>query len=192
VADNIDLNGLPMSIQRFDSGDDPGQILAFYRSAWAAAGKTPGPIEYEVGDFRVIATFRGGCFYTVQVKSSSGKKGGATGFLAVSSAPSRNPVKSDVPVMTGTEILNDITHNDDGKTARTVLLTNSFSPGANATFYQNDFTGKGWQILSSKEMTTQKGRGSVTVFSKGLREVSVTSVREGPDTHVLLNFVDSP
>ena len=192
VAESMDFNGLPLSIRRFDSADDPSQILAFYRGVWAGSEKIPGPIEYKLGDWQVIATSRGGCFYTVQVMA--GAKKGSTGFLGVSSVPSKEVVKPEIPTMTGSTILNDITHNDDGgKTARTVLLTNGFSPGANAVFYKNALTGKGWQALSGHEMTTRTGRGSVMIFKNGLQEVSVTAMRDGSDnTQVLLNFVDRP
>jgi len=192
VAPNVDFGGLPLSIQRFDSADDPAQILAFYRSAWAASEKIPGPIEYPLQDWKVIATFRGGCFYTVQVMP--GAKSGSTGFIAVSSAPSKSQLKDDVPTMTGSTILNDISHNDGGgKTARTVMLTNGFSPATNAVFYRNDLTGKGWQVIASHEMTTRTGRGSIMVFKNGVKEVSVAAIRDGGnDTQVLLNFVDRP
>jgi len=191
VAGNVDFNGMPMAIQAFDSSLAPEEVLAFYRAVWAPPPKQPGPVESAQGPWKIIGMMQGGCFYTVQVMPA---KGGSTGFLGVSAPPSKGRlVKDDIPAMSGSTILNDITHNDEfGKTARTVMLSNGFSPAANTTFYQNTLTGQGWQMLSGHEMGTKTGSGSVMVFKNGLKEVSVTTARDGGDTHVLLNYVDKP
>jgi hypothetical protein len=192
VAGNVDFNGMPMSVESFNTSLSQDDVLAFYRAAWAPPPKQPGPVESTMGQWKIIAMMQGGCFYTVQVMA--GAKGGSTGFLGVSAPPSKSRlVKDDVPTMSGSTILNDITHNDDfGKTARSVLLSNGFSPSANATFYQNALAGQGWQMLSGHEMGTRTGDASVMVFKNGAREVSVTAMRDGGDTHVLLNYVDRP
>lgn len=191
VAQQMDFNGVPMGIRRFDSDEAPDTILAFYRDKWAATGKTPKAIEYPLGQWKVIATLRDNCFYTVQVMSDG--KSGSTGFLGISAPPPDKPlVKEELPMLTGSNIVNDIAHNDSGKAARTVLLTNGFSPETNATFYRNAYTGKGWQVLTHHRFEKPGGRGDVLVMQDGLREISMTALRMGGDTQVLLNFVDKP
>lgn len=191
VSQQMDFNDVPMNIRRFDSAEVPENILAFYRGLWAATAKMPGPVEYPLGQWKVIASQQGSCFFTAQVMSDG--KTGSTGFLGASAPPSDKPVvKAELPMMTGSNVVNDIAHNDSGKTARTVLLSNGFSPEANASFYRNAYTGQGWQVISHKRFEKPGGRGDVLVMKDGLREVSVTAIRLGADTQVLLNFVDSP
>lgn len=187
----MDFNDVPMGIRRFDSPDVPETILAFYRGQWAATAKVPGPVEYPLGQWKVIASQRENCFFTVQVMADG--KGGSTGFLGMSAPPPDRPaVKPELPMMTGSNIVNDIAHNDAGKIARTVLLTNKFSPEANAGFYRDAYTGQGWQVVAHHRFEKPSGRGDVLVMKDGLREVSVTSLRLDADTQVLLNFVDNP
>lgn len=191
VAQQISFNDIPMSIRRFDSRELPEAILAFYRGKWASDEKKNAPIEYPLGEWKVIAALRESCFFTVQVMGNG--KGGSTGFLGVSAPPSDKPVvKEEVPMMTGSKVANDIAHLDGGKIGRTVLLSNGFSPDTNATFYRNAYTGQGWQVLSHHRMEKADSRGDVLVLKNGLREISVTTLRQGEQTQVLLNFVNQP
>ncbi len=191
VSSQMNFNDVPMSIRRFDSTEVPETILAFYRDLWAATAKTPGPVEYPLGQWKAIASQRENCFFTVQVMADG--KGGSTGFLGASTPPSDKPlVKAELPMMTGSNVVNDIAHNDSGKIARTVLLTNKFSPEANAGFYRDSYTGRGWQVITHHRFDKPTGRGDVLVMKDGLREVSVTTLRLDADTQVLLNFVDTP
>jgi hypothetical protein len=191
VSSQMSFNDIPMAIRRFDSPEPPEAMLAFYRDLWAATAKTPGPVEYPLGQWKVIASQRGDCFFTVQVMSDG--KNGATGFLGMTAPPSERPVvKAELPMMTGSNVVNDLAHSDAGKVARTVLLTNKFSPETNADFYRNAYTGKGWQVVTHHRFDKPGSRGDVLVMKDGLREVSITTMRQNEDTQVLLNFVDTP
>jgi hypothetical protein len=191
VAQQMDFNDVPMSIRRFDSADAPETILVFYRDKWASKEKARAPIEYPLGDWKVIASYRDSCFFTVQVMGDG--RGGSTGFLGVSAPPSDNPsVKEDVPMMTGSNVINDIAHKDGGKVGRTLLITNGFSAETNATFYRNAYTGNGWKVITDYNMEKTASRGNVLVMKSGLREVSITATRTGEGAQVLLNFVNQP
>lgn len=191
VAQQMDFNDVPMNIRRFDSPDPSDVILAFYRLQWDSKEKANAPIEYPLGDWKVIAAYRDPCFFTVQVMSDG--RGGSTGFLGVSAPTSDKPVVKDaVPMMTGSNVVNDIGHRDGAKSGRTVLLSNGFSPETNATFYRNAYTGMGWQVVNHYRLEKSGARGDVLVMKNGLREMSVTATRQGEDTQVLLNFASQP
>jgi hypothetical protein len=95
-------------------------------------------------------------------------------------------------MLTNSKVLNDIAHTDPGKVGRTMLLSNGFSPDTNAAFYRNAYTGKGWQVINDYRMEKTDTRGSVLVMKNGLREMTVTSTKQGDATHVLLNFMSQP
>ncbi len=191
VAQQMSFNDVPMNIRRFDSQDLPEAILVFYRGQWASKERMNAPIEYPLGDWKVIAALRESCFFTVQVMADG--RGGSTGFLGVSAPPpDKALVKDEVPMMTGSNVINDIAHRDGGKIGRTVLLSNGFSPDTNATFYRNAYTGLGWQVVNNYRMEKPGIRGNVLVLKNGLREISVTSTKQGDESQVLLNFVNQP
>ncbi len=180
-----------MSIHRIESDAPPQEILAFYRDKWAATDKIRGPAEYPLGPWQVIASLRDNCFFTVQVKPFG--KNGTEGFLGVTAAaPERVVVKEQLPMLPGSTVLNDLAHNDAGKTARTVLLKNGFSQAANADFYRRNLGDLGWRVTNHYRLGLPDQKGDVMVLKNGLRELSITLTRDGRESNVLLNYVDQP
>ncbi|TCS37548.1 hypothetical protein EDC30_104352 [Paucimonas lemoignei] len=192
VAQHMVYNGVPMSIKRFDSEQKPEAILAFYRQAWGNGAPATAPQEYMSGPWQTIAVVRGKCFFTVQVQAAGT---GSTGLLSATQAPESARLVPDdkkLPMMSGSTVLNDIDHHDDGKAARTLLLSNGFSAEANADFYRQQLGGQGWKVISSYQMKTKKGPGITLVMKRGLAEASLVFTREGTQTMVLANLVDKP
>jgi hypothetical protein len=89
-------------------------------------------------------------------------------------------------------VLNDLAHNDGGKTARTVLLRNGFSTTTNADFYRRNLGDLGWRVTNHYRLDQPNQKGDVLVMKNGVREVSVTATRQGKESNVLLNYVDQP
>jgi hypothetical protein len=190
VAPYMIYNGVPMSVKRFDSEQTPNDILTFYRQLWANANPALAPQEYMTGPWQTIAVMRGKCFYTVQVQSA-GK--GSTGMVSASQALDK-PIASakPIPMMYGSNVINDIQHVDDGKNARTVLLSNGFSMDANADFYRKSFADQGWKLLSGAQVPTKKGPGITMVMKRDLAEVNLVITRSGQSTMVLATIMDNP
>lgn len=193
VAPYMIYNGVPMSVKRFDSEQRPADILAFYRRAWSGGPGGTAPVENTVGPWQTIAVVRGTCFFTVQVQASGNS--GSTGLLSATQAPDKVRVVDSgkaLPMMSGSTIINDIEHRDDGKAARTLLLRNSFSAESNADFYRQALADQGWKAVSSYQMTTKKGPGITLVMKRGLEEANLVITRSGTNTMVLANMVDKP
>lgn len=191
VASEMNFNDIPMVLRRFDSEEDMAAVFAFYRTEWANVGMGgKAPVEYPLGEWKVIATLREPCFYTVQVKPSGR---GSEGLLGLSAPPPDRPaIKEEVPMLPGTRVVNDIAHNDAGKTARTLLLKNGFSADANADFYRRNLGDQGWNVLSRHQGAVRDTRADTMTLKQGVREVSVTISQTGRESSVLLNYVDQP
>lgn len=192
VAPYMLYNGVPMSVKRFDSERSVNDILAFYRRAWAGGSAGPAAVEYPVGPWKNIAVARGKCFYTVQVQADGR---GSTGLLSVTEAVDKPRIVSSekvLPMLSGSQVINDIEHRDGGKNARTLVVRNTFSAESNADFYRRTLEDQGWSTLSSYQMTTGKGPGITLVMKRGLAEASLVITRSGRDTTILANLVDKP
>jgi len=193
IAPDISFNGMPMQIRQFDSKESAQAILGFYRRQWRGTREKPGNIEYPLDDWQVIATLKGSCFYTVQVKAAG--RDGSTGLLGVSRVPDESQLREagrDFPMMSGSQVMNDIDHRDGGKRARTIVLTNTFSPDANADFYRRVLGSDGWRVIVSHALPVGTGNVYVLTLRRGVNETSMTISRNGEFTSVLANLVDRP
>ncbi len=194
VAPNIAFNGLPMQIRQFDSKESPKAILDYYRREWRGTRDRPGSIEYPLDGWQVIAALRERCFYTVQVKAAD--KDGSSGLLGMSRLPDPNQVREagkNFPMMTGSNVVNDIDHFDPGKRARTIFFTNEFSPDANAGFYRRVLGGDGWRIVVDHAMPVGGNRfAHVLTLKRGAAETNMSITRNGEFTNVLVTLMDRP
>lgn len=189
IAENIRMNGVPMQIKELTTEQTPQQVLAFYKRRWGEA--PPYFHEYEVAGMPTIATLRSGCFYTVQVQAHGR---GAKALLGVTTRPD-GPVKAagaGFPNMAGSKVLNDIDHYDTGKTGRTILLTNGYSPDANLNFYRRAMADDGWTAVIDRPVEGSKGISHVLVMKRGYHEANLTISPGKAGTSVLATFVDKP
>jgi hypothetical protein len=194
VAPNIAFNGLPMQIRQFDSKESPKAILDYYRREWRGTRERPGNVEYPLDGWQVIAALRERCFYTVQVKASG--KDGSTGLLGMSRLPDPLQVREagkNFPMMTGSNVINDIDHFDPAKRARTIFFTNEFSPDANAGFYRRVLGAEGWRIVVDHALPVGGNRTAyVMTLKRGTAETNMSITRNGESTNVLVTLMDRP
>lgn len=196
VAPDMVYNGLPMQVRKFDSKENMEAILAYYRREWKPMDKRPGAIEYEVGDWKVIAMLRERCFYTVQVQRAA-TGGGATGLLGVSQLQDPGLAREagkGFPMMSGSNVVNDMSHRDPGKPGRTILLMNAYSPAANADFYRRNLGADGWRVIADHALKMRGGNGEAYTITlkRGINETSMTISRSGEGSSVLVNMIDKP
>jgi hypothetical protein len=192
VAPSIAFNGLPMQIRQFDSGESPKAVLDYYRREWRGTRDRPGFVEYPLDGWQVIAALRERCFYTVQVKASG--RDGSTGLLGMSRLTDPSQVREvghNFPMMSGSNVINDIDHFDPGKRGRTLLFVNEFSTDANAGFYRRVLMSDGWNIVQDHALPLTGNRTAyVMTLRRGAAETSMSITRNGESTTVLVNLVD--
>jgi hypothetical protein len=190
VAENMVMNGVPMTVRQMRSDKKLADLIAFYRGAWTQTGQ-PAPLEYPLAPWQVIAVARGKCFYTFQVQPQGS---GATGLLAISHAPSgvKAAPSGRFPMPGGSNVINDIAHNDLGKTGRTVFLQNGLSLEGNAVFYRDNMVDQGWSVLAEKRVNTPRGPGIVLDLSRQLEQGQLTISRGDGRSYVLFHYMDRP
>lgn len=190
VASHMVMNGVPMAVNELRWKEPPEQLLRFYRGRWEGLGQKV--FEAPVGEWRTLGTLDGECYFTIQVKAA---EGGSYALLGATRAPAtaapRTP-GSGFPMLSGSRVANDLEHRDGIKNARTLLLNNTFSIEANASFYRNALAGQGWQMMLDKAVATEKGPSRVLVWRRGAEETSMTIGRGGGGSNVVANIVDKP
>lgn len=190
VASNLRYTGIPMQIKELITEQTPQQVIAFYKSQWG--GQPPYYHEYDVPGWKAIATLRSRCFYTVQVKAD-GK--GARALLGVSARPQNGqPPRpgANFPVLSGSRVLNDIDHFDHGKTARTLLIMNNYSPEMNVAYYRRALKSDGWVPIVDRSVPGAKGLSHVLVLKHGHHETNLTIAPAPKGSSIVVTQVDRP
>jgi len=190
IAPNLRYSGIPMQIKELVTEQSPQQVIDFYKLKWG--GQPPYYHEFDVGEWKAIATLRQRCFYTVQVKSDGG---GARALLGVSArwdAGQSRQAGAGFPALSGSRVVNDIDHFDDGKTGRTLLIMNSHSPDANADYYRRALKADGWVAIADRAVPGARGMSRVLVLKYGHYETNLTITPAATGSSVLVTQVDRP
>lgn len=190
VAPNMRYNGIPMQIRELVTEMAPSQLIAYYKAQWG--GSAPGFHEYELGQWQVIATLRGACFFTVQIQPEGR---GSKALLGISTRPENGQPKTPgagFPVLSGTLVVNDIDHFDGGKTARTLFLMNTYSTDMNAQYYRRTLSEDGWVAIVDRAVPASRGVSYVLVLKRGPNEANVAISPDRAGTSVLVTMVDRP
>ncbi|HUR21033.1 MAG TPA: hypothetical protein VMZ90_09520 [Vicinamibacterales bacterium] len=190
VAEDILFNGIPMQIKEYKTALTPAQVMAFYKSQWGSA--PPYFHEYDVGEWKAIATLKERCFYTVQLQADGS---GTRALLGISARPRDGTppaAGAGFPTLSGSQVLNDIDHRDGGKTGRTLVVVNSYSTDMNAHFYRRTMAGEGWVPIVDRTVEGAKGLSHVMVLKRGYNEANLTIAPGQSGTSVLASFVDRP
>jgi len=179
-----------MQIRELTTGQTPRQVLDFYKAQWG--GVPPYYHEYDVGEWKAIATLRNRCFYTVQVRAD-GK--GARALLGVSARTSGwqpRQAGTGFPAPAGSRVVNDIDHYDEGKTARTLLIMNPLSPETNADYYRRALRTDGWVPIVDRVVPGARGSSHVLVLKHGHHEANLTISPAAAGSNILVTQVDRP
>jgi hypothetical protein len=94
--------------------------------------------------------------------------------------------------MGGSTVYNDIVSKDLGKTGRTLVMTNTFSADANASFYKSAMAGDGWVSVSDRKAKIEGSARLVQIWRRGLEEANVVIGTSSDQTSVVVNIVDRP
>jgi len=186
VGQDMVVNGVSMSIRLLASEQAPDALLAFYRQKWAGTAGKPGNIEYELAPWKVIASGREGCFYTVQVQ---GAGRGSTALLGVSRGPAVAAPGAGFPMMAGSKVRNDYQSEDSGKNGRLLVFSNRFSSGGNADFYRGQLAREGWSLMR-EQSPAGHAHARVLVFRRSASWLEMV-IKQGPAaTELVVNIND--
>ncbi|HEX8988863.1 MAG TPA: hypothetical protein VF816_12965 [Rhodocyclaceae bacterium] len=191
VADDMVFNNVPMAAWELRWREPPERLRAYYRAEWEARNQRVS--ESTVGEWVTVGTLDGQCFYTVQTRAAAG--GGSYALLGVTRAPETAAAAAPgagFPNLSGSRFANDIRHQDGRRHARTLLLMNSYSVEANASFYRNAMAGQGWQLALDKGGGAGLASMRAMSWKRGAEEATLTIAAGELGTVVTANIVDAP
>lgn len=189
VGEDIVWNGIPMSVRKFTTSKSQLKVRDFYKQKWKSpvAKGLPGFIEDVIPGAWLISRIENGYLMTVQIKTS----GSTWGYLGITElddiSESSEPGKG-FPRMSGSQVMNEVKHNDPYRNARTVLLTNNYSVPSNVEYYRSHYEGQGWNVVM--DQGDDAGSAHTLMLTKRGSEVSLTVVKTSLGSQVVANIVE--
>jgi len=190
VGKDINWNGIPMEVRKFTTSKSQLQIRNFYKKKWVTPvekGK-PGFIEDVIPDAWLISRLEDGYLMTVQIKKSGLDTWGYLGITNLEGMGDGPKVAKSFPKMSGSEVMNEVKHNDPYRKATTVMLANNYSVSSNVEFYRSHYQGGGWNV--SMDQAGSGGSTHTFIMNKHGAEVSLTVVRTNLGSQIVANIVE--
>jgi hypothetical protein len=190
VARDVQINGQPSRIERFESEVPPAEVLAHYRSFWANAQAGP-PRETTASGWQMISTLHGPFQIVVQVRPHNAR--GSEGYVSVANVLEMNKdyVPRDMPRVADGRVV-QVTESVDGpKRSVLVTLVSPQSLDMNMRRYRDEWNRLGWSVAQEHSDTTPEGgRSYYGSFNKPQQEVEMTLLqRPDGNTYVTVNML---
>jgi len=187
VADQMMIQGRLCTVVFFTADKSSDTVMTYYREKWRQGhSNRPGFREANFGDWHIISRLENRYLLTVQVRNQGPFL--STGYLAVTDLGEKEKQSTDnkeVPKMSGSRIINDLTSYDPGQRARTLLITNRYSIESNTDFYRNYYKERGWGTL----LDAGHDEGQALAFGKGGKEAHLVITSRSGTTRVVMNIV---
>lgn len=181
LADEVYVNGVPMSITHFNSYLSSRQVLSYYRTRWS-----DNFAESDSKQWQQISQFKNEYLITVQVQDNSSN--GSHGRINISKVSRQKQKKlgKGVPMMADSIVLNEVITKDKLNTSTMLLLINKSSVEENVGFYKTYFDENDWRKIIDKNTLKQ---GAALVYKNETDELSVTVKKINGMSSVVLNKV---
>ncbi|MGR8946940.1 MAG: hypothetical protein ACU84Q_02770 [Gammaproteobacteria bacterium] len=187
VAQDMNLHGRVTTIRMFTTPNEVDDVLEFYKEIWSepVSRKSPNYAQEDraMAPWRLITRVESGYAMTVQVQAGDA---GSWGYLAISALPEGGePVAgaSAPPSMRGSEVLSNITHNDQGISGQTAVIKNKFPVMRNVEFYRDKFNA--WRVDNDKAVA--KGQIHTLRFTRGRTTVVITINGGDAESEIVIN-----
>lgn len=186
IAKSMRMNGLPMTLQSFESSQSVEATLAHYARWWSTTDASTRGITRLMrrGEWQVLALTSPRLHITVQARPAGN---GSEGSIAVS----RNPTSVETTTTTAfphprtTRVVNLQEYEDAGANAEHISLVSSRSVAIEAHEFSELLTRNGWSVYRDQD-TQALARGHVLEAQKG---ASLAQLTLQPGAHAGSNII---
>lgn len=195
VAPQLTHGGQIQSIAKLEGSGGRESVVSAYLKRWRATQAEP--LDARVvseGRWLIVSKIIGNCLHTVQLDKGSLK---ASGYVSARSLDADGlaftPGKG-FPKLYGSDVVSDMTHDDPGKKARTLMISNRFSVEANAEFYLKAVAEQGWQAVSDHRLPMRERTvaARALTFRKGGEQQIIVITEAAAGSNVVAQWMEKP
>lgn len=177
VSNGMRVNGLKTRIYAFRSPQDADVLAGYFNTQWDER-----IARSRFGPWDILAHRAGGYLVTVQMRSDTMQ--GTRGYIAftnifAAAESGRNPPEVDLPMLPGTEVVQNLRADDLGRESHTLVLASKQSASQNLDFYRTYFRRRGFEPISRGALA-KAANGGAMILNRGSAQLNVAvAEREG-------------
>ncbi|MGE6779290.1 hypothetical protein ACQKFL_16780 [Vreelandella titanicae] len=182
VANEMQIGGLNTRVYAFTTNDTPDELASYFNHQWDEVARV------EADPWDILSRREGGFLITIQSRTDVGPQ--TQGFIAISDMfdaldEERRAPSVDLPMLSGTEVVQDVHSEDAGRESRTLVLKSSQSVIENLDYYRNHFRQSGYEPISQGALSRGDGAG-VMILNRGNEELNVVATQSEVGTVVTI------
>ena len=170
VSDGMSINGMQIHILEFRSPQNATELTEWFSKEWE--GRIA---RSRAGQWEILAHRERDALITVQMSPVGSQ--GSRGFIATSNAfapPARNRSRTApaVPMLPGTQLVQDLQAVDAGRKSRTLVLLSDKSSAQNLDFYRARYQEEGYEPVSYGALVRNESGGAM-ILNRGAEQLNV-------------------
>ncbi len=180
VSDDMQINGIPMKVQTFQSQASSEEVVRFYVAHWRIdlqaapdVAKPPAGVMHHGSD-TLVSRAHGPFYSQVKVRArGNGSEGTVSTSRLLGVEPRIDP--SGIPSPRSATAVNVVESIDNGKRSKAALLLTPEPIASVANFYQSHLRAGGWALLQEQAGDRQGGQPSalVRMYAKDKQQLDV-------------------
>ncbi len=170
INDNLQHNGLNMSIGRLESTKSLQTNLDFYRVTWGAfdSSDTPGYVEQRFNNWIAISRLEDGVNVVIQFNEEAAVPGSA--FVSVMHLGQSSVLGFDSSLHPGNaKLLSNTRTSDFGSDSTVEVIELDLSIDSAIRYYKKRFKRNGWNLVSDRSIQ----KAQVLMFNKKMKKSEV-------------------
>lgn len=183
VAKQMKMDTLNARVYAFRTNDTPDDLEAFFSRQWEHVARA------QAEPWDVLSHRDGGFLITIQSRTDIGLQ--TQGFIAITDLfdaadENRSSPSLAFPLPRGTQVIQDLRSDDEGRKSRTIVLKSNLSVTEGLDFYRNHFQREGYEPVSRGALS-RGSEGGAMLLNRGGETMDVTAV--GQDAGSILTIV---
>jgi len=151
ISNEINQNGMMLSIRTFDSPDTVDSVLDFYRAVWFQDKPIVGFLESTIGEWKIISRKKPGSNIVLQLKLK--QPSGSSGFMSVAQMTSdAKPLDETIPLPVNAKIFSSTLVKENHAKVNTIIFTSKQPIKSNMRFYEERMSRVGWSVAQNVEV----------------------------------------
>lgn len=181
VSENMVVNGVSSEVMHLVTSRSTDEVVGLFRKLWNCGSDETVCRRVETFPWSVFSHVDDHSLTYLQIRRAGLE---TIGYVVRSNLHATTTTHPVVSHMQGSVVHNDLVSEEGGRSARTMLVANSYSMESNKSHYDNTLVAGGWVKVSENANL----KGDVVIYRQGHKEASLVLTQKHGRTNVVMTI----